>query len=72
MTIYLILILLTVPGQTEPAQIVPAAWITASSAAVCQRTADAEAEAYQAKHADTVRRLGAKVTGKCERRGEVA
>lgn len=71
MSAYLVIVLLFLPNQQEPAQTVPAFWMTASSRAVCQEHANKAADEYRAKNADTVRRLSARVVGICAHKGEL-
>lgn len=63
MSVYLVIVALLLPG--DQSQELTRVWTTASSASVCQRHADKLADEQRQLHADTVRRLGAKVSGAC-------
>lgn len=67
MSAYLLVVLLLVPTPKGPPLVseLHREVTSASSPAVCQRTADAKAAELAQQHADTVRRLGAQVVGRC-------
>ena len=69
MSIYLILVVLTLPGPNPPTQEMAREWVTASTDSVCQVRADKLATEQRQKHADILQRLQAKVVGVCVRQG---
>ena len=72
MSIYLIIVLLTLPaqqGQAGPVTELHREFITASSDSVCQAHAEKRAEEQRQRYADSVRRLQAKVAGVCVLQG---
>lgn len=62
---YLVVVILTLPGERAPMTELAREWITASSSRVCEAHAAQMAERQAQQHADTVRRLGARVRGLC-------
>ena len=68
MSIYLVLVLLTMPAsQGQPGATIELhrEFITASSDSVCQAHADKHAEEQRQRYAGNVRRLNASVAGSC-------
>lgn len=68
-SIYLIVVMLHLPGSNAPSTELAREWMTASSAAVCQERADKLAALERAKQAGTIERMKAIVTGQCHRQG---
>lgn len=71
MSIYVILVVLMLPGQAEPARLLATEWMTASTPAVCQQRANKLADDQRQQWADTVRRMGATVQGVCRLQGQM-
>ena len=69
-SIYLIVVMLTLPGPSAPSTELAREWTVASSAAVCQARADVLAEQERAKQAGVIERLKASVKGVCVKQGE--
>ena len=70
MSIYLIVVMLTLPGNNAPSTELTREWTTASSASVCQARADVLAEQERAKQAAVIDRMKARVSGLCVKQGE--
>ena len=70
MSIYLIVVMLTLPGQNAPSTELTREWTTASSAAVCQARADVLAGQERAKQSAVIERMKASVKGVCVKQGE--
>ncbi len=72
MSAYLIVVLLLVPADGSPLGTeLHQELVSASSAEVCQRRADALAAEQRRKHAEEVRRLRGRVVGECRRLGSM-
>ena len=69
MSIYLIVVMLTLPGPSAPSTELAREWTTASSLAVCQQRADKLAADERAKQAPAIARMKARVAGLCVRQG---
>ena len=70
MNVYLALVILTVPSPSGPSTVELAReLVSASSAAVCVKHAEALAEEQRGLHIDAVKRLGGVVTGVCRPAG---
>lgn len=69
-TVYLVTVVVVLPGPNAPRQELAREWITASSASVCIAHAAKLAAQQLEQHADTVKRLGATVRGLCHLQGE--
>ena len=69
-SIYLIVVMLHLPGANAPSTELAREWTTASSASVCQARADKLAEQERAKQAAVIERMKARVSGLCVKQGE--
>ncbi len=70
--VYLVTVVITLPGKDAPQVEVTRHLMTASSAAVCKTHAEALAERIRQLNAESVKRMGATVRGKCELQGAPA
>ena len=70
--VYLIVVMLILPGPNAPSTQLAHEWTTASTPAVCQTQADKAAARELAKSAPIVQRLGARVVGLCIKQGETS
>lgn len=74
MSVYLVLVLLTMPasqGQAGATVELHREFITASSDSVCKVHAEKLAREHLQKQAATVQRLGGRVSGNCLRQGSM-
>ena len=69
MNIYLVLVLLVMPGKDAPQQELQRQMISASSDSVCQAHANKLADGQRARNADFIRTSGALIVGRCVNKG---
>ena len=69
MNIYLVLVLLIMPGKDAPQQELQRQMISASSDSVCQAHANKLADGQRARNAGFVRTSGARIVGQCVKKG---
>jgi len=67
--IYLVLVLLIMPGKDAPQQELQRQMISASSDGVCQQHADKLANGQRASNANFLRASGAMIVGRCINKG---
>lgn len=72
MSVYLVIVLIVLPGPNAPQQELARQMMTASSPRVCQEHADKAAAKLREQNAETVRRLNATVRATCYHQGEVS